>query len=84
MLPRPESTLGARPSRRSLLSMISQPRVHQSLIDGHPLLGILFEQLSDEVFAIFTDDLPAWEVENEWRIQGLLDGLLLTCVIERQ
>ena len=84
MLPRPESTLGARSSRRSLLKMISQPRVHQSLIYGHPLLGILFEQLSDEVFAIFTHDLPAREVENEWRIQGLLDGLLLTCVIERQ
>lgn len=64
--------------------MISQPRVHQSLIYGHPLLGILFEQLSDEVFAIFTDDLPAWEIKYEWRIQGLLDGLLLTCVIKRQ
>ena len=82
---RPESTLWARSNRffLSLPDMISQPRVHQSFIYSHPLPGILFEQLTYKVFAIITHGLPAWEVKNEWSIKGLLDGLLLTCMIKR-
>ena len=61
-----------------------EPRMLKASIERDALLGVLRQQLGEQILALLADAIPAGQVELQFIFQRHLDGFFLGLVIEGQ